>query len=581
MFLGTMEEVACPWKVVVLIFAFKEGNDLIMNENDRMIQRIIKKIRRQYIFVSGSDKLFLPNHHFFFLLFLQMSRLLPREIVRILHHPISPQIPPFQILPFLSIDEKINHPLRTLIHDPLHLDAIAQYDYLLFVIDEIKPTDALVYLHELGHEIYQCDAMIGILGKNQDRYVYWEWENDHCRPIGSLCIRTDILPSFFSTMDMKTFVKWLQDDKRYLCACALGFDIPDIGMNHVIPCSEIHYRMRSTLPPRRHVIIPSQESARALAEENDFLYRHVHLHYLSPDTLIITLTLFQDHQNLLFLSLRMQGITVLIPLTPHDWQKSRKRSLCVRWSRPCLKPGLAPSIFNPVVIQNFVGMYDDPILTQKRFYSMCTVIGMLPWMRYEFFQTSRVKTYLNERCPELWPLYESLNVPAYRSDLFRAAYICQNGGLYLDCKMVLFDSLVALLMRDDFFAKDAPDDYVCNGLLYARDAGNLKLRRYLEAMRSNISTRNYGKDPLSVTGPGLLGKFVHRYALQYHRHGDGGGWSDSYMRHLATGQIVIKNSYHGYYQENNYGASEHYNVLWNEKRVYSSEKNCICSVNSS
>ena len=164
-------------------------------------------------------------------------------------------------------------------------------------------------------------------------------------------------------------------------------------------------------------------------------------------------------------------------------------------------------------------------------------------------------------------LYDSLQVPAYRSDLFRALYVSQNGGLYLDCKMVLFDALIPLLARGEFFAKDKPDNYVCNGLVYSREAGNPRLRRYLDAMCSNISEREYGIDPLSVSGPGLLGRFVNRYALQYHTHGDG-GWNDSYMRQLSTGQMVVKNSYYGYYQENNYVASEHYEVLWKEKRVF-------------
>jgi hypothetical protein len=86
-------------------------------------------------------------------------------------------------------------------------------------------------------------------------------------------------------------------------------------------------------------------------------------------------------------------------------------------------------------------------------------------------------------------------------------------------------------------------------------------------MCSNISAKAYGRDPLSVTGPGVLGQFVNRYALQYHSLGDC-GWNESYMRQLSTRQIVIKNSYYGYYEENNYGASEHYDVLWKEKKVY-------------
>jgi len=527
------------------------------------------------------------------------SRLFPRDVVRILHHPTppSPKTNPhaFQILPLIEattaittkqsprilVRRLVNHGVSVSVSAPTDRER-EEYDSILFLLEGINYPKNVGYIHDLGQELYQCDAMVGILSQGQgqgqdERYSYWDSISaSDSSSIGSICIRMDIIPSFIGIVldDFVSILRFLREEKRYVCACSLGLlaTAPTAPTAIALPVT-IKYRMRSTIPPRQWITIPSSDSVRVIPDENDFLHRHIHLHYLSPDTLLLTVTLFREHvsNDPLFITVHVQGVPVLLPLIPAEWRHCRKRSFCIRWATPCMKPCIIPNV-SKSIMQNFIGMDPDnnPSLSRNRFYSMCTILGMLPWMPYEFFQTQRVRSYFQERCPELWPLYESLRVPAYRSDLFRAAYICQNGGLYMDCKMVLFDPLLSLwTTRNEIFAKDAPDDYVCNGLLYTREAGNLKMRRYLDAMCRNISNRDYGKDSLSITGPGLLGKFVDRYALQYHRHGEGGGWKESYMRHGTTGLMVIKNSYYGYYEENNYGASEHYDVLWNEKRVFS------------
>jgi hypothetical protein len=519
------------------------------------------------------------------------SRLFSREVVRILHHPPETNSHAFQILPLIEATTTTittRHAPRILVrrfgNNGENVSAPTdrereEYDSILFLLEGIDYPDNVCYVHQLGQDLYQCDAMVGILGQDEKkRYSYWDGISAFDSSfIGSICIRMDvIMPSSFFVTILDHFAPilcFLRKEKRYVCACSLGLVAPTAKAMPILSFYPIQYRMRSTILPRRGITIPSSDSVRVVPEENDFHHRHIHLHYLSPDTLLLTMTLFRepDSNDPLFIRVHVQGVSVILPLIPAEWRQCRKRSFCIRWATPCMKPCIIPNI-SRTIMQNFIGMDPDnnPSLSRNRFYSICTILGMLPWMPYEFFQTQRVQSYFQERCPELWPLYESLRVPAYRSDLFRATYICQNGGLYMDCKMVLFDPLLSLwTTRNEIFAKDAPDDYVCNGFLYTREANNLKMRRYLDAMCRNISNRKYGKDALSITGPGLLGKFVNRYTLQYHRHGEGGGWQDSYMRYLTTDQIVIKNSYYGYYQENNYGASEHYNVLWNEKRVFS------------
>ena len=86
-------------------------------------------------------------------------------------------------------------------------------------------------------------------------------------------------------------------------------------------------------------------------------------------------------------------------------------------------------------------------------------------------------------------------------------------------------------------------------------------------MLINIHTNNYTKHFLGVTGPLLLKKFINTNIFLKHDKISDDKWKDSFIIDNYN-DIIIKCSYDGYYDENNYLKTDHYSIKWNNKNIY-------------
>lgn len=197
--------------------------------------------------------------------------------------------------------------------------------------------------------------------------------------------------------------------------------------------------------------------------------------------------------------------------------------------------------------------------------SILTILSMLPNYKYIFIDETNVHNYMDS---EIINYYNMLIPCAYKSDLFRAYYLYHNGGIYFDCKNILLHDISEYLnMNNSIFVNDKIEKYISNGFIYLKNKKNIQLKNYLAHMIYNIKNHLYLNCCLSVTGPGLLGKYVdynnsfkHTFAFKNN------DWTNSII--ISNSFKLIKTSFFNYYNENKYLDLHHYSVLWKNKNVF-------------
>ena len=174
---------------------------------------------------------------------------------------------------------------------------------------------------------------------------------------------------------------------------------------------------------------------------------------------------------------------------------------------------------------------------------------------------------------------KNLNPGAYISDLFRYCYLCLFGGIYFDCKKILFIPLSNYIKygnSEDIYIRDMFKNYVFNAIMITNKGSKIMLNAIKETV-FNIVYNRYCDDPLSISGPGLLknvlDKYNNKYNFIYQNTCDGNHHSMSYIviNNDKNKRMIIQNTYNGYYQEGNYINTWHYGILWKNKKVYKSD----------
>ena len=206
-------------------------------------------------------------------------------------------------------------------------------------------------------------------------------------------------------------------------------------------------------------------------------------------------------------------------------------------------------------------------MSLNRFNSIYTLTSYLPYLKYKFFDDSDIIEWINTSYPNLIYVYNKLNVGAYKADLFRALYAYKNGGVYFDCKQILFTSLKFMFFDHKLLVKDIQDKYIYNAMFYIRST-DIIFKNYLKKCIKNIHNSEYTSDCLSITGPGVFIDIIDDYdrkKLILQNTFD----NKAIIPYVKKGDIIIiKNHYNGYYEENNYRNTTHYGVMWRSHTVF-------------
>jgi hypothetical protein len=199
----------------------------------------------------------------------------------------------------------------------------------------------------------------------------------------------------------------------------------------------------------------------------------------------------------------------------------------------------------------------------------------MPSCEYDFFDDNDIIVYINKYYLEYINIYNNIYAGAYKADLFRLLYAYDNGGIYFDCKQILFVKESYLFNHDFIFVEDIENNGIYNAF-FIINKGNKILYDIIINCINNLGKTLYLDNPLCISGPQLWNKYIRKeecilknelYEPNTH-YEMRNRFLNSYIKEKNNGNILIKNSYYGYYDENNYLLTLHYSNLWKLKKVY-------------
>ena len=171
--------------------------------------------------------------------------------------------------------------------------------------------------------------------------------------------------------------------------------------------------------------------------------------------------------------------------------------------------------------------------------------------------------------------YDSLIPCSYKSDLWRYCILYIHGGIYIDIKIGCVNNfkLISLTEKEHFVRDRDPPGGTLNGLIICKP-GNLIMFSCISLIVNNVKNKFYGKDALSPTGPGLLGRFFTKNEKKqmemYFENAIANGRDKFYIGY-NNGNInmIILKIYDEYREEQKiYQKKSYYADLWNRKEIY-------------
>ena len=295
-------------------------------------------------------------------------------------------------------------------------------------------------------------------------------------------------------------------------------------------------------------------------EENSFYKKHIDIKYFKNNIYILTLTYYDDlyiEDDVIYLNIDNIALKVYIHF---DNTFSNKKTYFIKTNSDLIK------IYHQNYNFNILQTSNENKISINKFYSINSILSYIPDINYTFYEESDRINFINSINPILLIIYNKLNVGAYKADFFRALYIYINGGLYLDCKNILYSNLNNILSKNECYVEDL-NSGICNGFIYCSYKEDIKIKNYLIEMIYNIFNSSYLSSCLEITGPYLFKKFINDniYLKNNIINND---WKNSYFTDINTNNIIIKVSYDNYYEENNYLMNNHYSTLYEQRNVY-------------
>jgi len=175
--------------------------------------------------------------------------------------------------------------------------------------------------------------------------------------------------------------------------------------------------------------------------------------------------------------------------------------------------------------------------------------------------------------------YNALIPGAYKAHLWRYCILYKYGGIYLDIKYhCVNDFKLINLTNKEYYVKDRPEKCIYNALL-AILPNNETMLKCINQIVENVQNNYYGDNPLSPTGPLLLGSFLNNDYIQNLNLKFKRFENENKEYILLNDEIVLKN-YEEYRDEQSKSQiNKHYGELWWNKNIYLKKINRIIPLN--
>ena len=236
---------------------------------------------------------------------------------------------------------------------------------------------------------------------------------------------------------------------------------------------------------------------------------NIHAHPLSPWPPTGTVTAF-------FRDTTTTGRSLRVSVRPSQWDTINRTTEPVMFKAmtPRLEPPPAVSIGG--ITWRLLQTYRLPFLRVNMHTAHQSFLNMNPGIKSVFYGNKGMRDFvLTHFGQSTLDAVDKLRHGAFKCDLFRLCEIYVYGGMYADVSMVCLQPLDALLAGVDMvLVRDTPArdlSYVHNAF-FATRAGCPFLALAIQDIVKQVMSEGYGADPLSITGSGIFGRSLNRFA---------------------------------------------------------------------
>jgi len=190
-----------------------------------------------------------------------------------------------------------------------------------------------------------------------------------------------------------------------------------------------------------------------------------------------------------------------------------------------------------------------------------------PRFSHQLFDDNDCREFIKAHFPPVvLEAFDSLLPGAYKADLWRYCVLYKEGGIYLDIKYIPHNKFRFITLTErEHFVLDADGNGVYNALMVCKPENPI-LFQAINAIIRNVKRRYYGNSSLEITGPHLLSKFLpvsvkKHFSLKHEVYQN--------QKLITLNGIIVLKMYRNYYEEmRKTEKNPHYNILWNERKVY-------------
>jgi len=438
-------------------------------------------------------------------------------------------------------------------------------DKIIVIDSDCNISPKLTLYYELCYEIYNCE-FVGVNYNPTKKYdnIFFDNLNTMISSSSSYSIKYKYLTKLCDFIkevpnkdnDDLIITSFYKKEKLYSCGINLNLTNKIFDNNitsEYFNNNDIIFEINNC---NERYLLSNILNLNTKVKVDDMNTKHCSISYFNNNIAIITITSFQTIENNITLLSNDKIINIDNLLS---YENGTKHTYFININ---IKLEIQKTIdFNIYLFQTD----KNNILTRNKFYSVSTLLNYIPYLNYKFYNDQDIINFIKDSYPtQIISCYNLLDAGAYKADFFRALYIYKYGGLYFNCKNILYDNFYNYLFKDTFFIRDSKVDSTHNGILYSKNKYNSLYFNYIISIVLNIIKKNYTNSSEGITGSKLLYKLAKEHILYKFNN----KFEDLSEYIVADKKILINCSYYNYYYENNYLQNYHYNLLWSSQKVF-------------
>jgi mannosyltransferase OCH1-like enzyme len=196
-----------------------------------------------------------------------------------------------------------------------------------------------------------------------------------------------------------------------------------------------------------------------------------------------------------------------------------------------------------------------------------------PEFKYHLYDDADCREFIKDNFDnDVLYAYDTLIPGAYKADLWRYCILYKKGGIYLDIKYKCMNGFKLITLTDnEYFVKDRYIGLGKHGIYNAFmicKSGNKQMIQCINQIVKNVKIRDYCTNPLEVSGPLLLIKYLTPGEIKNIRIKlDADEINQKFYLLLDNNPIITM--YPEYRMEQKQTQkTKYYDTLWREKNIY-------------